>query len=311
LATRMGGPREALLHAIIRKNYGCTHFILGRGHATPRTKNEEGNLFYYPKEAQEFVKKQSKELGIEIISFDELVYVENRNSYLHFNEINKEEDIIHSFSGSKLIEMVSKQDVIPDWFAFPETVNILKETHPPRNKQGFTVFFTGLSGSGKSTLANALMVRLQEIGRSVTLLDGDVVRTHLSSELGFSKEHRDLNIRRISYVASEITKARSVALIAAIAPYEAPRRFAREIIEQYGGFVQVYVCTPISVCDEQDSKGLYAKARSGILKGFTGIDDPYELPQNPEISIDTSFMKVNEAVQMIIDHLEKESYLKE
>jgi sulfate adenylyltransferase len=200
---------------------------------------------------------------------------------------------------------------IPEWFSFPAVVAELRRTHPPRHKQGFTVFFTGLSGSGKSTVANALMVKLLEMGgRPVTLLDGDVVRKHLSSELGFSKEHRDLNIQRIGFVASEITKNGGIAICAPIAPYAATRKLVREMIEPLGGFVEVHVATPIEVCEARDRKGLCAKARAGILKGFTGIDDPYEAPEKPEIVINTESSSAEEAAKQILAYLEKGGYLK-
>jgi len=200
---------------------------------------------------------------------------------------------------------------LPDWLFSPETIRILQEKYPPRWKQGYTVFFTGLSGSGKSTIANALLVRLMEVSNQfVTLLDGDVVRSHLSSELGFSKEHRDLNIRRIGYVASEITKAGGIVITAAIAPYLAPRIYARAMIEKHGGFVEVFVATPLQVCEQRDTKGLYAKARKGLLKGFTGIDDPYEKPERPEIMLDTSQNTIKDEVEAIISYLRNQGYIK-
>jgi len=202
---------------------------------------------------------------------------------------------------------------IPEWFSFPDVIRILQESYPPLHKQGFTVFFTGLSGSGKSTISNALLVKLTELisDRSVALLDGDVVRNHLSTELGFSKEHRDLNIRRIGYVASEITRARGITLTAAIAPYKASRNYARQLVSQFGGFIEVFVDTPLEVCEQRDRKGLYQKARSGLLKGFTGIDDPYEAPDKPEITVDTTKHSVAEVVDQIVYFLRERGYLKQ
>jgi sulfate adenylyltransferase len=199
---------------------------------------------------------------------------------------------------------------IPGWFTFPEISRELRRTFPPRHKQGMTVFFTGLSGAGKSTIANVLMIKLLEMGgRPVTLLDGDLVRKHLSSELGFSKEHRDINIRRIGYVASEITKNGGIALCAPIAPYDSTRKDVRAMIEPFGGFILVHLSTPVEVCEQRDRKGLYAKARSGILKEFTGISDPYEEPTDAEVTVDTGERSPEEAAQEIILHLEREGFV--
>jgi sulfate adenylyltransferase len=304
LAMRMGGPREALWHAIIRKNYGCTHFIVGRDHAGPGN-DAQGKPFYGPYDAQELVAKHADELGIEMVPFKEMVYVQDRAQYVPSDEVEKNETVLN-ISGTEFRRRLREGIEIPEWFSFPETVAELRRAYPPKHEQGFTVLFTGLSGSGKSTIANALMMKLMELGgRSVTLLDGDHVRKHLSSELGFSKEHRNLNILRIGYVASEITKAGGIALCAPIAPYADIRRQVREMVEAYGTSVEVYVSTPIEVCEQRDRKGLYAKARAGILKQFTGIDDPYEAPENPDISIDTSKVSLDEAAQTILLRLEK------
>ncbi|HEX6928635.1 MAG TPA: bifunctional sulfate adenylyltransferase/adenylylsulfate kinase, partial [Gammaproteobacteria bacterium] len=304
LAMRMGGPREALWHAIIRKNHGFTHFIVGRDHAGPG-KNSQGENFYGPYDAQELVKKHQDELGITLVPFQMMVYVEERAEYAPVDE-TKEGETVLNISGTEFRRRLQEGLDIPEWFSFPDVVAELRKTHPPRNRQGFTVFFTGLSGSGKSTIANALMVKLMELGgRRVTLLDGDLVRKHLSSELGFSKEHRDINIRRIGYVASEITKNGGVAICAPIAPYAATRRDVREMIEPLGGFLEVHVATPLDVCEERDRKGLYAKARAGVIKEFTGISDPYEEPANPEMRIDTREMSAGEAAQAIVLRLEK------
>lgn len=309
LAMRMGGPREALWHALIRKNYGCTHFIVGRDHAGPG-KNAAGEDFYDPYAAQELVAKHQDEIGIEMVPFQAMVYVKEKAEYRPVNEVGEGETVLN-ISGTELRRRLQQGLDIPDWFSYPEIVEELRKTHPPRHKQGFTVFFTGLSGAGKSTIANALMVKLQELGgRSVTLLDGDVVRKHLSSELGFSREHRDLNIRRIGYVASEITKNGGVALCAPIAPYAATRAQVREMVAAAGGFLEIHVATPLDICEERDRKGLYAKARAGQIKGFTGIDDPYEEPQDPELRIDTTECTADEAAHRIILKLENLGYIK-
>jgi sulfate adenylyltransferase len=303
LAMRMGGPREALWHAIIRKNHGCSHFIVGRDHAGPG-KDSTGKLFYGPYDAQELVQKYQDELGIAMVPFREMVYVQERAQYVPNDEVHPGETVLN-ISGTELRRRLHEGLEIPDWFTYPEVIEELRHTHPPRHKQGFTVFFTGLSGAGKSTLANALLVRLLEIGsRPVTLLDGDVVRKHLSSELGFSKEHRNLNVQRIGFVASEITKNGGVAICAPIAPYTHARKEVREMIEQYGMFVETYVSTPIGVCESRDRKGLYALARSGKLKEFTGVSDPYEVPEHAELRIDTSDIGPDEAVQRIVLKLE-------
>src|ERR1044072_5658119 len=287
LAMRMGGPREAVWHAIIRKNYGCPHFIVGRDHAGPGI-DSQGKPFYGPYDAQKLMKQFEDELDITMVPFKNMVYVEDKAQYFPEDELEKGWRTL-DISGTELRRRLQEGADIPEWFSFADVVAELRRTHPPRHKQGFTVFFTGLSGSGKSTVANALMVKLMEMGgRPVTLLDGGVVRKHLSSELGFSKEHRDLNIQRIGYVASEITKNGGIAICAPIAPYAATRKRVREMIEPLGGFIEIHVATPIEVCEARDRKGLYAKARAGILKGFTGIDDPYEPPENPEMRLDTS-----------------------
>jgi sulfate adenylyltransferase len=308
LAMRMAGPREALWHAIIRKNYGCSHFIVGRDHAGPGN-DSSGKPFHGPYDAQELAKKHEAELGITILPFEEMVYVEERAEYMPMSEVPKGARVL-SISGTELRRRLKDGLELPAWFSYPEVVAELRRSFPPRAAQGFTVFFTGLSGSGKSTIANVLLSKLLEVGtRPVTLLDGDLVRKHLSSELGFTKKDRDLNITRIGFVASEITKNRGVAVCAPIAPYAAARRIVREMIGQYGGFIEVFVDTPIEVCESRDRKGLYAKARAGLLKGFTGIDDPYERPENPELVIDTSKVSAEEAAQAILLHLRKEGYL--
>ena len=303
LAMRMAGPREALWHAIIRKNYGCSHIVIGRDHAGPGA-DSAGKPFYGAYEAQDLVAGHQAELGIEMIPFKEMVYVQDRGQYVPSNEVSPEETVLR-ISGTEFRRRLRAGIPIPDWFSFPEVVAELRRSYPARHRQGFTVLFTGLSGAGKSTIANALMVKLMELGgRSVSLLDGDVVRKNLSSELGFSQEHRNLNVLRIGYVASEITKAGGIALCAPIAPYTAIRRQLRNMIEAYGAFIEVYVSTPIEVCEERDRKGFYAKARAGLIKHFTGIDDPYEVPEDPELDLDTRNQTADQAAQRIVLKLE-------
>jgi sulfate adenylyltransferase len=309
LAMRMGGPREALWHAIIRKNYGCTHFIVGRDHAGPGN-DSKGEPFYGPYDAQELMKEHEHELDITMVPFQEMVYVEDLAQYVPVNETSKEQKILN-ISGTEFRRRLQEGLEIPDRFSYPKVVAELRKSYPPRHKQGFTVFFTGLSGTGKSTIANALMVKLLEIGtRRITLLDGDLVRKHLSSELGFSREHRDLNILRIGYVASEITKNGGAAICAPIAPYASTRQRVRQQIEPLGGFLEVFVDTPIEVCEQRDRKGLYAKARAGIIKEFTGISDPYEAPQNPEVRIDTLELTPDLAAHRILVKLESMGFIR-
>jgi len=303
LAMRMAGPRETLWHAIVRKNYGCTHFIVGRDHAGPG-KHPDGHPFYGPYEAQELYAKHEKELDISMVPFQQVVYAEDRAQYLPVDETTPDMKIL-TITGTEFRRRLHEGLEIPDWFSYPEIIAELRKLHPPRHEQGFTVFFTGLSGSGKSTIANALLVKLLEVGgRRVTLLDGDLVRKNLSSELGFSKEHRDLNILRIGYVASEITKFGGIAICAPIAPYAATRRSVRRQIEPYGGFLEIHVATPLEVCEQRDRKGLYAKARAGVIKEFTGISDPYEEPENPEMRIDTQNLSPELAAHRILVKLE-------
>lgn len=309
LAMRMGGPREALWHAIIRKNHGLTHFIVGRDHAGPG-KNSQGKDFYDPYAAQELVAQHQKEIGIEMVDFKQMVYVQEKAQYYPVDEVPEGSTVL-DISGTELRRRLREGLEIPDWFSFPEVVTELRRTSPPRSKQGFTVFFTGLSGSGKSTIANALMVKLMEMGgRPVTLLDGDVVRKHLSSELGFSKEHRDINIRRIGYVASEITKNGGIAICAPIAPYTATRRAVREMIEAFGAFIEVHVATSIEECERRDRKGLYKLAREGKIKEFTGISDPYEAPTKAELVVDTEGTDVDYCAQQVILKLESMGLIK-
>ena len=305
LAMRMAGPREAVWHGLIRRNFGVTHLIVGRDHAGPG-KNSRGEDFYGPYDAQHLFRQHEQEIGIEMVPFKQMVYVQDRAQYEPSDEIEDRDSVtILNISGTELRRRLVEGLEIPDWFSFPEVVAELRRTRPPRDRQGFTVFFTGLSGSGKSTIANALMVKLMEMGgRHVTLLDGDVVRKHLSSELGFSKEHRDINIRRIGYVASEITKNGGIAICAPIAPYGATRRQVREMIEAHGAFVEVHVATSLEECEKRDRKGLYRLAREGKIKEFTGISDPYDIPEKPELRLETEGSDVDYCAQRILLTLE-------
>ncbi|MCF6316423.1 MAG: bifunctional sulfate adenylyltransferase/adenylylsulfate kinase [Marinosulfonomonas sp.] len=305
LAMRMAGPREAVWHGLIRKNHGCTHFIVGRDHAGPG-KNSAGEDFYGPYAAQDLFREHQDEMGIEMVDFKHMVYVQERAQYEPADTIKDKENVtILNISGTELRRRLSEGLEIPEWFSFPAVVEELRRTRPARNKQGFTVFFTGYSGSGKSTIANALMVKLMEMGgRPVTLLDGDIVRKNLSSELGFSKAHRDLNIRRIGYVASEITKNGGIAICAPIAPYATTRRAVREEIQQFGAFLEVHVATSIEECERRDRKGLYKLARAGKIKEFTGISDPYDIPENPELSVETENVEVDNCAHQVLLKLE-------
>lgn len=306
LAMRMAGPREAVWHGLIRRNHGCTHFIVGRDHAGPGLRSD-GAPFYGPYDAQDLFRAHQDEIGVEMVEFKHMVYVRELAQYKPVNEIREEDGMtLLDISGTELRRRLAEGLEVPDWFSFPEVVRELRRTHPPRSRQGFTVFFTGLSGSGKSTLANAILVKLMEMGgRPVTLLDGDVVRRHLSSELGFSKEHRDINIRRIGYVASEITKNGGIALCAPIAPYAETRRDVRRMIERHGAFCEVHVATSLEECERRDRKGLYRLAREGRIKEFTGISDPYEAPEDPELRIETEGEAVDDCAQRVILKLEQ------
>ena len=307
-AMRMGGPRECIWHALIRKNYGCTHLIVGRDHAGPG-KDTDGKPFYGPYDAQELFAKHQEEIGVNQVPFQMMVYLEDRDKYFPENEAPKDVRVLN-LSGTELRNRLNEGREIPSWFTFPEVATELRRSFPPRHRQGLTVFFSGLSGAGKSTISNVLLTKFLEAGgRPVTLLDGDLVRKHLSSELGFSKEHRDINIRRIGYVASEITKNGGIAICAPIAPYDATRRDVRAMIEPVGGFILVHLSTSVDVCEQRDRKGLYAKARAGILKEFTGISDPYEEPTDAEVRINTAELSPEEAAQEIVLHLEREGFI--
>lgn len=309
LAMRMAGPKEALWHALIRKNYGCTHFIIGRDHAGPGN-NSSGKPFYDPDAAQSLVQDYQNEIGIRILPFSEMVYVKERNKYCFTHEVKPQETAC-SISGTALRNALLNESSIPEWFSFPEIINELHQSYPPKYKQGLTLFFTGLSGAGKTTLAQAFMAKLMSHGmRNMTLLDGDVMRRVLASELGFSKADRNLNIRRMGFVAAEVTKACGIALCAAIAPYAHVRAENRQLISQYGGYIEIYVSTSLAVCTARDTKGLYVKAQKGELKNLTGVDDPYEPPTKPEITIDTATLSIDEGVMKIIRYLQEEGYLK-
>jgi sulfate adenylyltransferase len=308
LATRFAGPREALWHAIIQKNYGCTHFMVGSDHASPANR-PDAKPFYLPNAAQELVDDYSDELGIAAVRARTFVYLRQQNRYVPEHEASSTDDVCH-LSAAELGQRLADGHDLPEWFTFPSVARELRRAHPPRTEQGFTVFFTGLSGSGKSTVAKRLYVRLMELGgRPVTLLDGDIVRKHLSSELGFSREHRDINITRIGFVASEITKNGGIALCAPIAPFDSVRKTVRQMVSAGGGFILVHIATPLEICERRDPKGLYAKARAGLLQQFTGVSDAYESPDDAEVVIDTTRSRPQQAVDAIIEHLRKQKYL--
>ena len=308
LAMRMAGPREALWHAIIRKNHGCTHLVVGRDHAGPGN-DSNGNPIYGPYDAQELVTKYQDELGIEMVPFRLMVYAPAIDGYKPIDEVEEGEETLN-ISGTELRRRLAEGEDIPDWFSYTEVVQELRKTHPAKDQQGVTVFFTGLSGSGKSTIANALMTKLLEVtSRPVTLLDGDVVRTHLSKGLGFSAEDRSINVQRIGYVASEITKHRGIAICAPIAPYAADRKVNEDLIKSFGGYIEVFVDAPLAVVEERDTKGLYAKARAGLIKGFTGIDDPYEAPENADVVCKTADESIEESANKVLNKLFELGYL--
>ena len=308
LAMRMAGPREAILHMIIGKNFGCTHFVIGHDHASPGN-GSSNKPFYKYDEAMKLANNAHKEIGVEIITFEEMVYLPFEDEYKIANKVPKNTDTI-SFTGTDIQKRIRSGKKVPDWATFPEVIHELQKSYPPPLKQGFTVFCTGLSGAGKSTIANILYSKFLEIGtRPVTLLDGDIVRRNLSSELNFSKEHRDINVKRIGFVAAEITKNRGIAICAPIAPYEKTRKKIRESIEAHGGFFEVHVSTPITECEKRDRKGMYAKARAGLLKGFTGVDDPYEDPSNPELKINTTNLTPEEAAQEVLLYISQKGFI--
>ena len=306
LAMRMAGPREALWHAIIRRNYGANHFIVGRDHAGPGV-DSQGKPFYGPYEAQEFMKLYEAEIGVKMVPFKALAYMPDEDRYEEADKVPAGAKVF-DISGTQVREeYLAKGKLLPEWFTRHECAQILSEVHPPRHKSGFVVWFTGLSGSGKSTTAEVLTSLLLERGRSLTVLDGDVVRTHLSKGLGFSAEDRDINILRIGFVAGEIARAGGAVITAAISPYRKTRNEARKMVGE--NFLEVYVNTPLEVCEARDIKGLYAKARRGEIKGFTGIDDPYEEPVNPEITLNTVDHTPEENAVAILNFLEDRGYV--
>lgn len=306
-SSRKAGPREALWQAIMRKNYGCSHFMVAKDHADPFS-NNGGELFYPSSAAQDLVAEHEKETGVVMVPQREMGYLEEKKCYVVLDAADGQKAV--TISSQELHRRLTLGLDIPTWFSYEEIVRELQRSFPPRSKQGFTIFLTGLSGSGKSTIAKVLLVKFLEMNdRPVTLLDGDIVRKNLSSELTYSKEHRNLNITRIGFVASEITKNGGIALCAPIAPYEESRQANRELISGYGGYVEVYLATPLEVCEQRDRKGLYAKARSGKIKGVTGVTDPYIPPVNPELTLDTSEISPMEAVQEILLYLEEQGYI--
>ncbi|MBF0257244.1 MAG: sulfate adenylyltransferase [Desulfamplus sp.] len=348
LAMRMAGPRDALLHMIMGKNFGCTHFIIGYDHSSPGM-DKNGVPFYNCEDASRLASEAAPEIGVEVISFKKMLYLPFEDEYRFEDEIlagkisesefvaGKDSNFSASefstgkgsnatsnsgytettplsepifLSGTDIRKRIRAGKSVPEWATFPEVVSELKKSYPPPSGQGFTVFLTGLSGAGKSTIANVLYAKFMEIGtRPVTLLDGDIVRRNLSSELNFSKEHRDINVRRIGFVAAEITKNRGVAICAPIAPYEKTRSEIRSAIEMHGGFFEVHVATPVEECEKRDRKGMYAKARAGLLKGFTGVDDPYEIPENNEITIDTTNITPDEAAHEILLYIGQQGFI--
>jgi len=309
LAMRIAGPREAVWHAIIRKNYGANHLIVGRDHAGPGN-DSQGNPIYGPYDAQELVAEFSDEIGVKMVPFRALVYMPEEDRYEEISKVPTGAKTA-SISGTQVREQyLDNGQKLPEWFTRPEVAEILEETYPPRHKQGVCLWFTGLSGSGKSTTAEIVTHLLQENGRQVSVLDGDVVRTHLSKGLGFSKDDRDTNIRRIGFVASEIVRHSGTVVCAAVSPYRATRNDVRNMVGSTH-FVEIFVDTPLEVCESRDAKGLYAKARRGEIKGFTGIDDPYEAPQNPEIALDTVNFNAEENARRIVKYLFECGFIKE
>ncbi|KAF1803400.1 sulfate adenylyltransferase [Mucor lusitanicus] len=308
LAMRMGGPREAVWHALIRKNHGVTHFIVGRDHAGPG-KNSQGVDFYGPYEAQELVEKYKSEIGIEIVPFQMVTYSPDTDEYIPADEVPEGVKTLN-ISGTELRRRLKTGLPIPEWFSYPEVVSVLRQSHPPRNQQGFTIFFTGLHASGKNAIARALQVSLnQESTRSVSLLASENTRAELSSELGFSKRDRDINIARQAFVAGELTRAGAAAIVAPIAPYAEARNAAKKTIEQFGGFYLVHVATPLEECIKRDRDGIYERAKRGEIKEFTGLDAPYEVPTNADLTIDITQQSVSQAVHEIILLLEKDGYI--
>ncbi|MEN8108748.1 MAG: bifunctional sulfate adenylyltransferase/adenylylsulfate kinase [Pseudomonadota bacterium] len=309
-AIRMAGPREVLLNAIIRQNYGCSHMIVGPGHASPPRAAEDAPRFYPPYTAQEMMEQYQSELAIRMVPIQRVQYSPEDKRYLHEAQLENEGKEVQQFTDRDLVQHLEHGLDVPAWYSYPEVIAALRQVYPPRSQKGITLFFTGLSGSGKSTLAKILYGKfIEEGGRPVTLLDGDVVRLNLSSELGFSKAHRNINVHRIGFVAGEITKNGGIAICAPIAPYTSMRREVRELIEQHGAFIEIHVATPLEECEKRDRKGLYEKARKGIIPEFTGISDPYDTPEHPEIRVDTTDKTPMQAAQEIMLYLLREGYL--
>ncbi len=307
LAMRMAGPREAVWHALVRKNYGATHFIVGRDHAGPGS-DSSGKAFYSAYEAQELAKSLENEIGIGIVPIHEMSYVESEGRYLSPEELTPEHEV-KSISGTEFRRMLRSEEPIPEWFAFPEVIEELRAAMRKEKRRGAVVFFTGLSGAGKSTIAHIVYNRLlEEQDRPVTYLDGDIIRQHLSKGLGFSKDDRMTNIERIGFVASEIAKHGGIAVCAAIAPYRESRERNRRLISQAGTYIEVFVDTPIEICEERDPKGLYKKAKTGSLAGFTGVDDPYEPPTDAELVLDTTTESAEEAAMRVLAYLKERGF---
>ncbi len=310
LAMRMAGPKEVLLHAIIRRNHGVNHLIVGRDHAGPG-KDSTGKPFYGPYDAQDNMHKYEHELGVKAIPFEELVYLPDEDRYVENKDIPAGAKVLNISGTQVRDDYLAKGKLLPEWFTRPETAEILRQMYPPRDTQGFCIWFTGLSGSGKSATSEVLTALLLERGREIAILDGDVVRTHLSKGLGFSKEDRDTNIMRIGFVAGEIVHAGGVVICAAISPYRATRQEARKMVGE--NFVEVYMDTPVEVCEQRDVKGLYAKARQAMADGkpmgFTGVDDPYEPPIDPEITLQGSGVTPEENAHKIISYLEAQGFV--
>lgn len=308
LAMRMAGPREALWHAIIRRNYGANHLIVGRDHASPGL-DSDGNAFYDPYGAQELVEQFSDEVGVSMVPFQELLYLPDENRYVHLSDVSSRQQVL-SISGTEAREeYLSKGRKLPEWFCRPEVGEILADAYPPKHRQGACIWFTGLSGAGKSTTAEVLAVKLLEYGRQATLLDGDIVRTHLSKGLTFNKEDRDTNIRRIGFVAAEIVRHGGIVIAAAVSPYRATRNEVRSMVGEER-FFEIFVDTPLEVCEQRDTKGMYAKARRGEIKDFTGIDDPYEKPSNAEITLDAVGRSPEENARLVLEKLIAQGFVR-
>jgi sulfate adenylyltransferase len=307
LAMRMAGPREAVWHAIIRRNYGANHFIVGRDHASPG-KDSRGRPFYHPTAAQELIASYRNELGITPIFFNELVYLPEEKRYEESSRVSTSAKVA-TISGTEVRENYLQKGIrLPEWFTRPEVGEILAKAYPPQSRRGFCIWFTGLSGAGKSTTAEILSTRLLELGRQVTILDGDVVRTHLSRGLGFSRDDRDTNVRRIGFVASEVARHGGAVICAAVSPYRATRNECRAMFDEEQ-YIEVFVDAPLEVCESRDTKGMYALAREGKIENFTGISDPYEVPVDPEIRLDSAGCSAEENAERIISFLLQQGYV--